>query len=488
MPRHAVSRAAAHLLLAASAVLAGGCGDSTEPPTSQPPARPLAARLFVVAGDGQHGVAGQLLPAPVVVQVLDSTLQPLPKQTLSFQVLSGGGSVSSDTAVTDGSGLVTVSWTLGPTPHTTQALFVRLVAQSPGGHLLYATLTATAENPATGVTFDRVYAGGSQSCALTTDGAAYCWGYYALGTGHSDAATVPTGVSGGLRFARLALGETHTCGLTLAGAAYCWGSGDFGELGNGTTGDALVPEAVSGELVFQDIAAGAEHTCALTPAGEAYCWGMNTHGELGDGTTTDRLVPTPVAGGLTFSEIAPSFYYTCALTVAGRAYCWGQGRLGFGPDPALTPTPVPGDLVFTSISTGDDHACGLVAGGAAYCWGGNLGGQFGDGSRTSSGVPVPAGGGHTFRSISLGQDHTCAITTDAQAMCWGWDYTDVGSGYFIHSLVPVPLSSGLRFASLEEGYDHGCGMTTGQVAYCWFSGGMLGDGTYDDSSVPVKVR
>jgi alpha-tubulin suppressor-like RCC1 family protein len=493
MTRDANSRTFTNQLIAASAALACSCSDSTEPTS------PVAARLVVLSGDGQHAVAGQPLPEPVSVQVLDSSDHPMPDQRLTFEVLSGGGSLSRDSAATNSAGTVSTSWTLGPQAGASQALIVKLIEGSRGGHLIYVTLTAVAESPTQTPPTERVLvvvqAGASQSCGLTADGAAYCWGSWALGSGLAGVAPQPTAVAGGLRFARLALGDLHTCGLTLAGAAYCWGSGTLGQLGNGGTSDALGPRAVSGDVAFQDIAAGYDQSCGLTAAGQAYCWGGNSLGQLGDGTTTDRRVPTAVAGGLTFRAIAPGFTFTCALTVSGSAYCWGARRFTSTIDPLTTPTPVDGDLVFTAITAGSDHACGIVASGHAYCWGSNAAGQFGNGSLTASEIPVLAGGGRAFTAISAGWYHTCGLTTDGEALCWGWDDMFTDSRTFtgnvsIHSVVPVPLPGALRFASLDEGADHGCGITTDQVAYCWFSNdsGALGDGTHTGSYQPVAVR
>jgi len=105
----------------------------------------------------------------------------------------------------------------------------------------------------------------------------------------------PQPVVGGLMFASLSLGG-DTCGLTAEGAAYCWGDNDYGEVGNGTTGPnrgVTLPAPVAGGLVFASLAPGSFHTCGLTAAHAVYCWGYNFYGQLGDGTTTDRSVPTP---------------------------------------------------------------------------------------------------------------------------------------------------------------------------------------------------
>jgi hypothetical protein len=102
-------------------------------------------------------------------------------------------------------------------------------------------------------------------------------------------------------FASVSAGGSHTCGVTTDAAAYCWGSNDHGQLGDGTMSDrqaTAVP--VTGGFSFASVSAGGDHTCGVTANGAGYCWGTNGHGQLGDGTTTERHSPVPVSGGLSF--------------------------------------------------------------------------------------------------------------------------------------------------------------------------------------------
>jgi hypothetical protein len=75
-----------------------------------------AATVAVFAGNVQAAMAGTALPTAPSVRVLDLSNNPVVGRSVVFSVASGGGSVTSATAVTNASGVATVgSWTLGAT-------------------------------------------------------------------------------------------------------------------------------------------------------------------------------------------------------------------------------------------------------------------------------------------------------------------------------------------------------------------------------------
>lgn len=199
------------------------------------------------------------------------------------------------------------------------------------------TLTPTAI--AGGLTFKQVVAGDVHACGIsTTTNRAYCWGANFNGR-LGDSTTVtrpkPTRVAAGTRqFQQINAGWAHTCAVTTTGKAFCWGYGQLGQLGIGrTTGGSLWPRAVVGGLTFRRVTTGRDHICGETPGSRAYCWGVNDRGQLGTGTTTSTLSPVPVTGGLFFAQVSAGWSHTCGKTSANVAYCWGdnaQGALGDG--------------------------------------------------------------------------------------------------------------------------------------------------------------
>ena len=68
---------------------------------------------MIDSGDAQTGLVGFALNAKPRVQVLDLGMNPFPGATVEFVVTSGGGSVTSASAVSDASGFAEVGWVLG---------------------------------------------------------------------------------------------------------------------------------------------------------------------------------------------------------------------------------------------------------------------------------------------------------------------------------------------------------------------------------------
>ena len=300
----------------------------------------------------------------------------------------------------------------------------------------------------------QIAVGGSSTCAITTSGAAKCWGsnYYShLGNGTKTDSSVPVDVSGlASGVVDITVNLTHACAVTTSGAAKCWGRNLYGMLGNGTNTDSSVPVDVSGlGGGVAGISAGQEHTCAVTTSGVAKCWGRNLYGRLGNGITTDSNAPVSVSGlGSGVARISAGGSHTCAVTTSGAAKCWGangSGRLGNG---TITSSSIPVNVTgldsgVASISAGNSHTCAVTTSDVAKCWGYNASGQLGDGNTTNSSTPVNVTGlGSGVARISAGSSHTCAVTTSGAAKCWGYNADGrLGDGATTNSTTPVNVSA-----------------------------------------------
>jgi len=372
-----------------------------------------------------------------------------------------------------------------------------------------ATLTATSEGRSESVIvtvsvvrFAAIAAAESDhSCALTTGGAAYCWGsdeLGQLGNGVAPASTTPSRVTGAPALAMVSPGGRFTCALASDGDPYCWGSGASGRLGNGSLDDSALPVAVASPQPLDELSSGWGLTCGFGAGGGVHCWG--NAGALGSDTLKFSAVPVPIGGELSLHAVGVGNRYACALAADSAAYCWGtnlDGRLGSDVEYTDTPLAVAGGLVFDTLVAGPVHACALTPAGAAYCWGGNSAGQLGDSTITGGATPGPVLGGLTFRLLSAGTAHTCGLTADGSAWCWGSNADGrLGAAAGAESCAGVPCSTtpvavagGLRFVTISAGGAHTCGIATDGVAYCWGANaaGQLGDGTTTASATPVRV-
>jgi alpha-tubulin suppressor-like RCC1 family protein len=353
----------------------------------------------------------------------------------------------------------------------------------------------------TSITSTPIAAAVTHACAIR-NGAAYCWGenqFGQIGNGSQVDSHVPTPVEGLTSGVQGLAAGFHSTSAIVEGAAYWWGYA-------GVSVGTVIPIKVTGlNFGVQSIAAYANAACAVA-SGAVYCWGYS-------------LSPSQVAGlQASASAVTMGWGARCAI-VAGAAYCWGingDGEIGNGAigDLVLDPVQVQGvSSGATAVAAGWYHTCAVMSG-DVYCWGANDYGQLGhlppgnDNTCLHTGNPpsepcnpVPAkvvglpGGVST---ITAGTYHTCALANGA-AYCWGGNtFGQLGNGQTIDSFEPVQvqgLTTGVTaiaangYKTDPTGIDITCAAANGDI-YCWGANnfGQLGDGTTNDSSVPVKVQ
>ena len=445
----------------------------------------------------------------------------------------------------------------------------------------------------------------THTCAITTSGQAYCWGAnsegqlgttatvgtclpFGAGGASVSCSNVPVPVSGGLTFTSLGAGLNVSCGRTISDAIHCWGRGTFGQLGNGQLADSSTPVRLSaptspptvasidftrssatvlpGDTLFletsiraqngtaipgraslassdtsiarisrfgtiQGVAPGtvtltatveavsatatvtvadvaplftqvsaAEtggHTCGVTKIGAVYCWGLGTSGQLGNGVFATSTRPVAVsAADLAFRSISAGEVHTCGVTTTSVIYCWGEngfGQLGDGSTTtSAVPVKVSHTLAFRSVSAGARYTCAVANVNQAFCWGANSEGQLGIGTTSNTSVPLQVQGivGTSALTIDADATHTCGTLRAGTVYCWGNNqFGQLGDGTTTSSTIPVPVTGGLVFRSLGTGNVHTCGVTTAGAPVCWGnnSEGQLGDGTFIDRASPTAV-
>ncbi|MBT9557401.1 MAG: hypothetical protein IV100_15280 [Myxococcales bacterium] len=284
----------------------------------------------------------------------------------------------------------------------------------------------------------QVSVGTAHSCALTTGGRVYCWGYNEHGAvGNQGAAqatkAVPVADAGGTPISgviEIVSGSEHNCARLPDGRALCWGFNWAGQLGGGGDSVVSVPQPVDVSVAggFARLSLGLDHTCGISLGGDVYCWGFNAFGQLGLGAGAPAQVSAPTAVGLSgVRAIGAGASHTCVVMGTGSVRCFGKNESGqLGADStaaALTsPTQVVNLAGAIDVAGAQAHTCALLGSGQMYCWGANAGGQLGDGTTTLSRKPVAVStltGLAYPTQIVRGRGHVCVRLSDGTLRCWG---------------------------------------------------------------------
>ena len=487
------------LAVATLAACGGGGGDPVEP-------QPTPAQVVAVTGAAaQTATVGTAVPIVPTVRVVSNQGQPMAGVTVAFTV-TGGGSIGAASAQTNAEGIASPgSWTLGPTA---------------GANTLVATVgTLSATFTATGTTTPppssefllatQVDVGAAAVCARSAAGQLSCWGRNGaalLGDGTTTFRQFPVAVTvAGVSFSNVAVGYSNSCALASTGAAYCWGGGRA--IGDGSVDTPrAAPVAVSGGHVFTKLVVGTSTACGLKADGSAWCWGATTP----TGSTV-RAVPTRVSTTLQFTDIAAGSSpagaetdYNCGISTTGATYCWGVTGIGTGADAAQAPAVLPGGITFTSLTLGRHHGCGLTSDGTAYCWGANDRGQVGDNtSGNTRTAPVAVTGSTRFASLTAGSAHSCGLTSAGAAWCWGANSGGaLGLGADAVSFTPRPapaavtMPAGVTFTAISAGMSYSndpgqagtCAVTSTSAVYCWGTRATSSDAIVIIDPLATQVR
>jgi len=185
----------------------------------------------------------------------------------------------------------------------------------------FPTATSSTSSPqqvGTLTNWSKVFAGGSYSVAIKTDGTLWSWGQNAynsegcLGLGNTINRSSPNQVGGDNQWLSIAAGGGHVLGISTYGL-YAWGKGQYGRLGLGDTTARLNPTQISG-LTWSKISAGDAHCLAIRADGTLWAWGSNEFGRLGLGNTTYKSSPTQIGALTTWSSIAGGTHNSLAIS------------------------------------------------------------------------------------------------------------------------------------------------------------------------------
>jgi alpha-tubulin suppressor-like RCC1 family protein len=329
-----------------------------------------------------------------------------------------------------------------------------------------------------------IAAGWWHTCALLSDGTVKCWGDNLdgqTGVGKVGEPTFsPSTVAGLGGVSSIAAGFERTCAVTTDGAVYCFGNGEFGANGDGTWNHSVIPVQVKKAPGYpwppaKAVAIGRHSTCALVTDGTVWCWGYNYDGQLGNGFLVGgeqsfSVYPAPVVDGAStgslkdVTAIASGAYSVCALK-GGNVWCWGANDLGQLGDKTQQSSSKPRQVVGVgaalSLVAGDDHACATSEGGVS-CWGSNSMGQLGDGNAaTASSFSVPVEGTEGVEALGAGSAQTCAIDTYRRIWCWGRDPMTIWQA------TPAKAALGFKPTQISSRNGTSCAIAPDANLWCW---------------------
>jgi len=340
-----------------------------------------------------------------------------------------------------------------------------------GNHGAISQLQLDRPTPIAGISgrIVQIATSNSDGYALTSDGVVWAWGvasFGELGNGTRPAYSTraakvdfPTGV----RIATLANPMPFDGALAIdsQGHAWGWGLNADGDLClSGLTELRPVKLALAGIT----LATGARTHSLVDSEGKIYACGSAEYGVLGTGSTVNSSVPVPVVGlpeSVSVTALTSSWEGSGALLSNGSYYNWGYnaaGQLGNGSTensdvPVQVPLSEPVQQVFQGGSgPKNGQSVAILTNGAVWAWGDNDRGQLGNGTRTSSDVPlrVDVPKGVSFVTVTSGGYASYAIDGSGRLWAWGDNRSGqlgTGSGT---AIATAPLKVGIHAAQVSS--------------------------------------
>lgn len=292
-------------------------------------------------------------------------------------------------------------------------------------------------------------------CSITCDNGETCPNGLSCNAGYclaeGEAACVDPALP--IKWKALAQGDSHRCAISADGALYCWGNNHTYQLGFGTGADVTpdklpaqaTPKRVDDSKTWTLVAAGARYTCGVRDQ-HILCWGDNQEGRAGAAPSilnvaAPRLIdPLPqhtnaFAAPSTVIDLQVGYLHACAILQSAAdqtstIWCWGNNR-NFQTSAAVANSlaqPITVEQIhdWDKLYINGDRNCAhskspAVGHSGYYCWGANL---FGNNllpltanhaprelDLTPAVLPIREFAGSTFRS--------CVIDAMADLYCWG---------------------------------------------------------------------
>ncbi|MEO8061172.1 MAG: hypothetical protein ABI821_00340 [Pseudomonadota bacterium] len=321
--------------------------------------------------------------------------------------------------------------------------------------------------------FRSVAAGGDHTCAIDTNGKAWCWGEDGneatgeqtqnSGLGLPEHRRVPaTNTSGNqANLVSIDTNRFHTCAVSTFHEVWCWGANGRGESGYPQTVNNGTPFAklVVSNVGYQSVTTGDRHTCAIQwPSSRLDCWGENFDRQLGGlggvalgagGMFIQQVnLQVPQLKNTGTSISASGLTSSCAQTTDGDTVCWGSPSTGFFFSQSTAGWTALHRSFASSIST-DSNSCPLpgVSVDCTRICATALAGDMFCGNWLSASpsqltlVPEPQSD-HVivYNEVDVGPNHVCGVTSQQDVWCFGKnDLGQFGTGVNSALLTSAPV-------------------------------------------------
>src|SRR5262249_46583035 len=231
--------------------------------------------------------------------------------------------------------------------------------------------------------------------------------------------------------------------------------------------------------------------------GSIKTWGANGFGQLGNPPFPSDPYDDPqdVPNLINIVAVAGGAWHSLAAKADGTVWAWGDnesGQLGNG---TTTTTNVPvrlrtlGNVI--AVAGGNQHSLALTGDGTVWAWGSGSNGQLGNNTRgVNKTTPIQVPGLANIIGIAAGWNHSVALRSDGTVWAWGsGQYGQLGNGQPIDMAIPVPVLGLNNVTSIAAGFVHTLALKSDGTVWAWGynSSGQLGDNSTLNSAVPVQV-
>ncbi|MDO9257916.1 MAG: T9SS type A sorting domain-containing protein [Bacteroidales bacterium] len=312
--------------------------------------------------------------------------------------------------------------------------------------------------------WQEVSAGLSHSLGLKGDGTLWSWGRNGtgqLGDGTDIDNPIVTQVGMADNWMSMAAGANHSAAIKSDGTLWAWGSDEYGQLGDGGTNTAkTIPTQVSSETTWKKVFASEYNTYAIKQDGTLWGFGRNNVGQVGDGTTVQKNMPVQIGTATNWSEISSGRYFAVGLQTDGSLWAWGDnfyGQLGDGTYIGKTiPTKIGASTDWKIIACGAEHIVAQKTDATVYAWGNGQDGALGINNDAKFNTPKQVNI-LNVQSISCGSLHSLVIKNDNKLWAWGTNVNNqFGNGTNTSTLIPVevacPTTTAISFQEAAKSF------------------------------------